>query len=115
MNKYQKALDYIKSIEVCPEENIYVCDFEEVNVLQELVDQTKQPTLEEIKKEWEEDDWVWIINEEKVLHLWKKDIYNCTNHITCDLKYKELEFNFSKISIEILERLAKTLKALGWE
>lgn len=38
MNKYQEALDYIKSIEVCPEECIYVADFDEVNILQELVD-----------------------------------------------------------------------------
>lgn len=72
----------------------------------------KQPTLDECIKEWKENGWTWVINEEKVLHLWKKDMYSITNHITYDLKDKELEFNFSRISVELLERLSKTLKAV---
>ena len=47
MNKYQEALDNLKSLEVFPEENIYVADFGEVDILQELVD--KETPMKVIK------------------------------------------------------------------
>lgn len=74
------------------------------------------PTLEEVIKEWEDDQWIWSYDEKDntVIHLWRK-YYYVTDHIDINLKYKEIEINFSKLTIELLERLTKTFRALGWE
>ena len=68
MNKYQEALDRIteiyydcdgfygfESVKKCDCSLTKTCFRREKNIklLQELVDQTKTPTLEEVKKEWE--------------------------------------------------------------
>lgn len=109
MNKYQeyqKALDNIKSIEVYPEENIYVSDYDEVDVLQELVDQTKTLTIEEVKKEWEEKGWEWSRTTTLIYiaHLTQKKSIGITSN------------NLVKINgwldLQELELLTKTLKAL---
>lgn len=44
----------------------YICDeyvqdiLDDCVLLQELIDQQKQPTLEEMKKEWEDDGYKWL-------------------------------------------------------
>ena len=109
MNKYQEALD-----EMCC--NCYTSCSKDGKPclaymkLQELIDQTKTPTLEEVKKEWE-----------KLGYKWKEE----GREITLEHKERSREIYIDKIDkayysgyfliFQELNLLTKTFKALGWE
>ncbi len=110
--KYQEALD-----KMC---NRCFGD-EPKKILQELVDQTKNPTLEEIKKEWEELGYDWFFSKEKKSVLF---IRSLREHIAFILEieekhyYKTCSWDYSiflPITFQEHQLLTKTFKALGWE
>lgn len=78
-----------------------------------------KPTLEEVKKEWEEEDYRMYINareftmfdNENIISLYKDDIlifniYVDERMYTCRIV---------EIPLEIHQLLTKTFRALGWE
>lgn len=113
MNKYQKALNYINK-SVCTSLACLGIDDkqtrESLHIIQELIDQTKTPTLEEVKKEWE-----------KLGYKWKEE----GREITLEHKERSREIYIDKIDkayysgyfliFQELNLLTKTFKTLGWE
>lgn len=80
------------------------------------------PTIEEVKEEWEDDGYVWKENE-IYIHITKKDKLLCVVKDICITKqdkeyccYDEDE-DYSCLNITSKEhiRLTKTFRALGWE
>ncbi len=119
MNKYQEALDYVNKSVCTALSCLGVNDNktkESLHTLQELVDKEKSPTIEEVKKEWEELGYEWketgkeilLDNniEEKVIRIYKSfKLY----HV------KALGENyFENASFALHQLLTKTFKALGW-
>lgn len=115
MNKYQEALDKLAYIL-----EIYSIDIDDkdikkvkdcLNILGELVDKTKTPTLEELIKEWEDDDFKF----EKIF------CYQLINRkdgieIYFDMRTTGIECSFEGcVSSKQLIRLIRTFLALGWE
>ena len=112
MNKYQEALDYVNKSVCTALSCLGVNDTktkESLHTLQELVDKEKSPTLEEVKKEWEElgyefelySNKIELINSRKnneIIIWFNPNYYDCGNSIS--LKEHQL--------------LTKTFKALGW-
>ena len=116
MNKYQEALDELEQFvhsEYDGTGKLLEDNLKYINALQELVDQTKTPTEEEIKKEWEELDFEFcyhpnqhnILNIFKdgsvIIHLWKDRTYDFDSVDGC-------------LSIKLHQLLTKTMKWLGW-
>lgn len=127
MNKYQKAIDRIDESRINKNKTIDVLD---ILILQELVDQTKTPTKEEIIKEWEALGYKWL-DGKNCLDLFKEDevrlgfgktisisfskkhysaVYEenmydgeCYTCVPCDITFQEHQL------------LTKTFKMLGWE
>lgn len=75
------------------------------------VPQTKNVTIEEVKKEWEKLIYTWIETKDEILLMSKKKqifidkkdkMFSCTGHST----------NF--ISLQEHQLLNKTFRALGW-
>lgn len=73
------------------------------------------PTLEEVKKEWEDDGWKW---EEDV------DVFTITKEDIEIIIFKSVKqyyincnsiFKFGFVNIQLHQRLTKTFRALGWE
>lgn len=119
MNKYQEALDNLITIE---RERTFkrIGTFSHTNcdVLQELVDQTKAPTLEQVQKEWKALGYRW---EELITHI---HIIKCDRCITINLMCNEYECHdrtslgsccSTSITFQEHQLLTKTFKALGWE
>lgn len=137
MNKYQEAINELykqraerykvhqKHKDWSKEIKEYDKVGEALETLQELVDQTKTPTLEEVKKEWEELGWYWhyFYNENGIANKYritkyvpsrKRDgsgdyqleIYLCNNT-------KTFNINFN-MDMQEYQLLTKTFKALGW-
>lgn len=129
MNKYQEALDCLKDTKCDEINNCKLCSltsycghYQCVKTLQELVDTTKTPTLEEVKKEWEELGYTWEENE-IYIHITKRDKLLCVTKNICLTKqdkeyccYDEDE-DYSCLNINFKEHqlLTKTFRALGWE
>lgn len=120
MNKYQEALNYVKfklfDCADCPgcfrkgycEKNCK--DFKNVETLQELIDQQTTPTLEEVKKEWEELGYTFF---EDDTHI---KLYYCGGQVYIFDKKEKGIIVFPFITpFRTLNLLSKTLKALGWE
>lgn len=118
MNKYQIALKKIKKYKVYTEEEffgdgcstLYELVGKELDVLQELVDQTKTPTLEEVKKEWEERGF--IVNNNEFYIFLHHEQYGISLFI--NKKEKNYHIYYGYISLELNELLTKTFRALGW-
>lgn len=92
--------------------------FEELEVIKELVDQTKTPTLEEVKKEWEEKGWK--IDEDgffKSITFIKGDrgIEFNTEEKSYFTFQPNADHNSFNIDIEFHALIHKTLKALEAE
>lgn len=125
LNKYEKAYTNIKSF-IQDDDNTEIWNRsylnslnEDIEILNELVIPTvkeHQPTLEEVKKEWEELGYVWtegvmyihLIRLEKDICISKMDKeYECYNADDCD--YQSLTLTFQEHQL-----LTKTFIALGW-
>lgn len=122
MNKYQEALDDIKCdsynyIENNYEDGFKQCYKEQFDVLQELVDQTKTLTEEEIIKEWEALGYELIRHERRELIFKSKEdgtIFTMWNFN--DIRYsKHWRERPANITIQEHQLLTKTFKMLGWE
>lgn len=112
MNKYQKALNYINK-SVCTALACLEIDDkqtrESLHTIQGLIDQTKTPTLEEVKKEWE-----------KLEYKWKEE----GREITLEHKERITEIYIDKIdkayysgyflTFQELNLLTKTFRTFGW-
>lgn len=110
MDKYQ---EYQKALEsIC---NRCFGD-EPKKILQELVDQTKTPTLEEVIKEWEELGYYFTKTTDNQICLHTK--YNGENIILelSNYTYVKYDNHAEPMDITLQEHqlLTKTFKALGW-
>ena len=123
LNKYEQAYENIKSF-IRDDDNTevwtksYLLSLEEdINILNELVIQTvkeNQPTLEEVKKEWEEAGWKW----EKTSYF----IVLEKNGVDIQLYLETKQYSCSQTSSYILDfigikehnLITKTFRALGW-
>lgn len=124
MNKYQEALDRLKDTK-CDEINnckqcsltSYCGHYQCVKTLQELVDQTKTPTEEEIIKEWEAlgYEFCYFGDEIHIKHIEKdKEFiiylnimeYCCSEITSCEICFATFQEH---------QLLTKTFKMLGWE
>lgn len=138
-NEYQKALNYITSEVFTGGNSILETEAEAIKkLLQQLIDQTKTPTLEEVKKEWEEEGYSFeIYNDEYhngnvykrcviykeifmnkrliVLHYWNKTItFNYFWETFDDEGYTVNKYMSFNITFQEHQLLTKTFKALGW-
>ena len=122
MNRLKKQIDYAKFTE----NSIVTLDTDYAErLLLELTKQYESPTLEEVKKEWEELGWYWhyFYNENGIANKYritkyvpsrKRDgsgdyqleIYLCNNT-------KTFNINFN-MDMQEHQLLTKTFKALGW-
>ena len=114
MNKYEELLNAIRTN--------YGTHSEYYKTVKELVDQTKTPTLEEVKKEWEALGWFFIglpedvKNKVSCITISKyvgKNIFSTTD-IQLDLEEKDC-FIRGLINYRELQLLTKTFRALCWE
>ena len=122
MNRLKKQIDYAKFTE----NSIVTLDIDYAErLLLKLTEQYESPTLEEVKKEWEELGWYWhyFYNENGIANKYritkyvpsrKRDgsgdyqleIYLCNNT-------KTFNINFN-MDMQEHQLLTKTFKALGW-
>ena len=122
MYRLKKQIDYAKFTE----NSIVTLDTDYAErLLLELTKQYESPTLEEVKKEWEELGWYWhyFYNENGIANKYritkyvpsrKRDgsgdyqleIYLCNNT-------KTFNINFN-MDMQEHQLLTKTFKALGW-
>lgn len=101
MNKYQELLQAIKTN--------YGEESEYYKTTKELVDK-ETPTLEEVKKEWEELGYTFF---EDDTHI---KLYYCGGQVYIFDKKEKGIIVFPFITpFRTLNLLSKTLKALGWE
>lgn len=131
MNKYEEALNDIRYTAHHLNNHIYDCDeicdeycddlLTDCDILQELINQQKTPTLEEVKKEWEELGYEWSEDEKRItlkanILYTTKYVHIMINKITRHY-WKKIEGDdvFLPISFKIHQLLTKTFKALGWE
>ena len=123
MNKYQEALIYFcNGCHHEQEEGDYgACKRVEgrckhYRSLKELVDKEKSPTLEEVKKEWEECGYVWKETGKEI--LLDNNIEEKTIRIYKLFKLYHVkalgENYFENVSFALHQLLTKTFKALGW-
>ena len=122
MNKYQEALDYVNKSVCTALSCLGVNDTktkESLHTLQELVDKEKSPTLEEVKKEWEELGYEWfeVENNSKEISFRSQklntDIY--IDKVSKDVQICVCHYNYAQtISFELHKLIHKTFKALGW-
>jgi hypothetical protein len=107
MNKYQEALDSI-----CNK----CFGNEPKKILQELVNQTKTPTLEDVKKEWEELGYELNRHERReLIFKFKEDGTIFTMWNFNSIRYsKYWRGKPANISLQEHQLLTKTFKALGW-
>lgn len=109
-NKYQQALDRIcnRCFGDAPKK-----------ILQELVNQTKTPTLEEVKKEWEELGYEFIYYGKDYIQeavARRKNKIKTINFYSdkCFCASSDL-YKYAFINSKELYLISKTFKALGWE
>ena len=98
MIKYQEAFEYIDNLLEVSEDKKWPLVQKSLNSLKELVDQTKSHTLEQVKKEWEEEGYSWIetkdeillISNKKQIFIDKRDkMYSCSGRSTNFITYQE--------------------------
>ena len=124
MNKYQEALNnYSENVDY-RDYSTKIVDIvnESYDTLQELVDQTKTSTLEEVKKEWEELGYEWRIPKEYPHMIWLVDDEEEEKWVlrikinTQSKKYLKLwgDGGFERFTFQEHNLLTRTFKALGW-
>lgn len=102
----------------------YICDeyvqdiLDDCVLLQELIDQQKQPTLEEMKKEWEDDGYEWLETNEAIhiINPSKKNTIQIWKKLKTYSPYSNINYNeWQPITFKEHTRLTKTLRALDGE
>ena len=68
------------------------------------------PTIEEVKKEWEDDDYIWEEDEFDIKLIAKKPTYYLKIRI-----FKNSKTYQGTIDFKLHIRLTKTFRALGWK
>ena len=85
LDKYLVALQNLGSIEVYPEENIYVSDYEEFDILKNLLISQKQSTFKECVEKWKNKNfivndycatWSELIKKSEILEFFKSKKIN---------------------------------------
>lgn len=118
LDKYLVALQNLGSIEVYPDENIYVSDYEEFDILKNLLVSQKQSTFKECVEKWknknfivndqlEQDQYITISSK----NFDMEDIFIYVSAIDNVFKYS-LEGHLNR---ELGELLLETIKALEVE
>lgn len=107
MNKYQETLNAIRTN--------YGTHSEYYKTVKELVDQTKTPTLEEVKKEWEEKGWYEYYKGKNHIHFrYLNESGSYDEYIFHPTKLYYVA-NDTKVTYEMFQLISKTLKALEVE
>lgn len=142
MNKtdYKLAYDYIYNLINLDDDSMkWPLTIDSMNIFKELVDEKiNKPTLEEVKKEWEEEGYSFkIYNDEYhngnvykrcviykeifmnkrliVLHYWNKTItFNYFWETFDDEGYTVNKYMSFDITFQEHQLLTKTFRALGW-
>lgn len=116
MNKLKEAIEFAKFTNTST-----VClsmDYAERLYL-ELMKRYETPTLEEVKKEWEDEDFEIIsCSKEKfeVYKQWIERINHCSHHKIAKIVIeKDFFYIVGQFSNKYTQLLTKTFKALGWE
>lgn len=118
LDKYLAALQNLGSIEVCPDENIYVSDYEEFDILKNVLLSQKQSTFEGCVEKWKNknfivnnrlDQYQYITISSKNFDM--EDIFIYISFIDNKFKYS-LEGHLDR---EISELLLETIKSLEVE
>ena len=128
MNKYQEALDRIE-INYCSScENLDCqrdklkkvhcdCPFQvDIDDLQELVDEEKSPTIEEVKKEWKEEGFEVVCSKEsfEAYKQWIERHQKVSHHTSAKVVIeKDFFYIVGEFSNKYTQLLTKTFKALG--
>ena len=119
MNKYQEALDNYS-------ENVDYRDYstktvdivnESYDALQELVDQTKTSTIEEIKQDWEEEGFEVICSKERfeAYKQWIERRQKVSYHTSAKVVIeKDFFYIVGQFSNKYTHILTITFRALGW-
>lgn len=119
MNRLKKQIDYAKFTE----NSIVTLDINYAErLLLELTEQYETPTLEQVKKEWEELGYEWRIPKEYPNMIWlvnddEKEKWVLRIKINTQSKtYWKLwgDGCFDKFTFQEHQLLTKTMKALGW-
>ncbi len=117
MNKHQEAYNIIFD-ELIPIPELNEIDkkrlFDSMDLLQELVDQTKTPTLEEVKKEWEELGYFETEKGSKYSVIRNEELNKEFTIYHNDKTYDCTKAHFKDITIKEHNLLTKTFRALGW-
>lgn len=123
MNKYQKALDYVNKSVCTALSCLGVNDTktkESLHTLQELVDKEKSPTIEEVKKEWEELGYKLLYCKQdstliELLNENKMTIIIINNNEKSYIKLLAYDYSsYCPLNFQEHQLLTKTFKALGW-
>ena len=121
MNKYQETIYNLVHLNKARGE-VFIDHKQlqqDIDILWELYNKydelTKTPTLEEVKKEWEELGYDLTRHERLFLEFEKGDTYIMLyNYET--VKYEKYSYAYSqKITLKEHQLLTKTFRALGWE
>ena len=108
MNRLKKQIDYAKFTE----NSIVTLDIDYAErLLLELTEQYESPTLEEVKKEWNNAGWDYKNIDEYVLLINKKDK---EKRIIINDVLKRYFVAKGYITLQEHQLLTKTFKALGW-
>ena len=115
MNRLKKQIDYAKFTE----NSIVTLDIDYAErLLLELTKQYKSPTLEEVKKEWEELGYVWKEDDYFISLKYYFDKYAGIKIIIekHTKRFWKEEGHFEILAVDFVEYqlLTKTFKALGW-
>ena len=96
------------------------------DIKKELVDKEKSPTLEEVKKEWEELGYEWCASSNNkhivLIKEIKNDMYNGDYNKIISINsiiknyacYIDENYSYDAITFEEHQLLTKTMKALEW-
>ena len=110
MNKYQEALDRQKNNVKKLRDKEFVEYREDFAILQELIDQNKTPTEEEVLKEFEALGYKIYKEKDRINIIDKFDINGCIFIFPQDKTYRTNMF----MTVEIYQLLTKLFKAWGW-
>lgn len=118
LDKYLVALQNLGSIEVYPEENIYVSDYEEFDILKNLLISQKQSTFKECVEKWKNKNFIVNDRLEQYQYITissknfdMEDIFIYISFIDNTFKYS-LEGHLDR---ELSELLLETIKTLEVE
>lgn len=118
LDKYLVALQNLGSIEVYPDENIYVSDYEEFDILKNLLISQKQSTFKECVEKWKNKNFIVNDRLEQYQYITissknfdMEDIFIYISFIDNIFKYS-LEGHLDR---ELSELLLETIKTLEVE